>query len=141
MYVSDNTPKSIFEIPGAKEVAIEIASFSKYAGFTGVRLGWTVVPKELKYSDGFSVATDYNRIVCTSFNGASNIAQAGGLACLSPEGLEVISLVICVSKCGFTILLVELIMAKEEKSVAGDLINFLNASPTAFHAVVIRPFA
>ncbi|GJV72307.1 LL-diaminopimelate aminotransferase, chloroplastic [Tanacetum coccineum] len=88
MYVSDDTPKSIFEIPGAKEVAIEIASFSKYAGFTGVRLGWTVVPKELKYSNGFSVATDYNRIVCTSFNGASNIAQAGGLACLSPEGLE-----------------------------------------------------
>ena len=50
------------------------------------------MPKELKYSNGFSVATDYNRIVCTSFNGASNIAQAGGLACLSPEGLEVISL-------------------------------------------------
>ncbi|GKE80498.1 LL-diaminopimelate aminotransferase, chloroplastic, partial [Tanacetum coccineum] len=49
---------------------------------------WTVVPKELKYSDGFSVATDYSRIVCTGFNGASNIAQAGGLACLSPEGLE-----------------------------------------------------
>nr|GEV42266.1 pyridoxal phosphate (PLP)-dependent transferases superfamily protein [Tanacetum cinerariifolium] len=88
LYVSDDTPKSIFEIPGAKEVAIEIASFSKYAEFTGVRLGWTVVPKELKYSNGFSVATDYNRIVCTSFNGASNIAQAGGLACLSPEGLE-----------------------------------------------------
>ncbi|PWA78738.1 pyridoxal phosphate (PLP)-dependent transferases superfamily protein [Artemisia annua] len=88
MYASDDTPRSIFEIPGAKEVAIEIASFSKYAGFTGVRLGWTVVPKELKYSNGFSVATDYNRIVCTSFNGASNIAQAGGLACLSPEGLE-----------------------------------------------------
>nr|GEV59460.1 pyridoxal phosphate (PLP)-dependent transferases superfamily protein [Tanacetum cinerariifolium] len=42
----------------------------------------------LKYSDGFPVATDYNRIVCTGFNGASNIAQAGGLACLSPEGLE-----------------------------------------------------
>nr|GEW70300.1 LL-diaminopimelate aminotransferase, chloroplastic isoform X1 [Tanacetum cinerariifolium] len=90
MYVSGDTPKSIFEIPGAKEVAIEIASFSKYAGFTGVRLGWTVVPKELKYSDGFPVATDYNRIVCTGFNGASNIAQAGGLACLSPEGLELL---------------------------------------------------
>ncbi|KAJ9552263.1 hypothetical protein OSB04_016308 [Centaurea solstitialis] len=88
MYVSGDTPKSIFEIPGAKEVAIETASFSKYAGFTGVRLGWTVVPKELKYSDGFPVAKDFNRIVCTGFNGASNIAQAGGLACLSPEGLE-----------------------------------------------------
>ncbi|KAI7732152.1 hypothetical protein M8C21_006004, partial [Ambrosia artemisiifolia] len=88
MYASGDTPKSIFEIPGAKEVALETASFSKYAGFTGVRLGWTVVPKELKYSDGSPVAKDFNRIVCTGFNGASNVAQAGGLACLSPEGLE-----------------------------------------------------
>ncbi|KAM0870911.1 hypothetical protein ACQ4PT_039751 [Festuca glaucescens] len=45
MYISDDSPKSIFEIPGAKEVALETASFSKYAGFTGVRLGWTVVPR------------------------------------------------------------------------------------------------
>ncbi|KAF8410838.1 hypothetical protein HHK36_003375 [Tetracentron sinense] len=88
MYMSDDSPRSIFEIPGAKEVAIETSSFSKYAGFTGVRLGWTVVPKELLFSDGFSVAKDFNRIVCTCFNGASNIAQAGGLACLSPEGLK-----------------------------------------------------
>ncbi|KGN53873.1 LL-diaminopimelate aminotransferase, chloroplastic [Cucumis sativus] len=88
MYISDDNPRSIFEIPGAKEVAIETSSFSKYAGFTGVRLGWTVVPKELLFSDGFPVAKDFNRIVCTCFNGASNISQAGGLACLSPEGLE-----------------------------------------------------
>ncbi|KAE8771112.1 hypothetical protein D1007_57067 [Hordeum vulgare] len=88
MYISDDSPKSIFEIPGAKEVAMETASFSKYAGFTGVRLGWTVVPKELLFSDGHSVAKDFNRIVCTSFNGASTISQAGGLGCLSPEGLQ-----------------------------------------------------
>ncbi|GAB2292072.1 hypothetical protein Dimus_026320 [Dionaea muscipula] len=88
MYISDHSPHSIFEIPGAKEVAIETASFSKYAGFTGVRLGWTVIPKELSFSDGFPVAKDFNRIVSTCFNGASNIAQAGGLACLSPEGLK-----------------------------------------------------
>ncbi|XVE48651.1 hypothetical protein DITRI_Ditri01bG0019200 [Diplodiscus trichospermus] len=88
LYMSDDNPRSIFEIPGAKEVAIETTSFSKYAGFTGVRLGWTVVPKQLLFSDGFPVAKDFNRIVCTCFNGASNIAQAGGLACLSPEGLE-----------------------------------------------------
>nr|CAB3454968.1 unnamed protein product [Digitaria exilis] len=69
-------------------VALETASFSKYAGFTGVRLGWTVVPKELLFSDGHPVAKDFNRIVCTCFNGASNISQAGGLACLSPEGLK-----------------------------------------------------
>ncbi|KAK4788036.1 hypothetical protein SAY86_019355 [Trapa natans] len=88
MYMSDDNPRSIFEIPGAKEVALETASFSKYAGFTGVRLGWTVIPKQLLFSDGFPVAKDFNRIVCTCFNGASNISQAGGLACLSPEGLK-----------------------------------------------------
>ncbi|KAF6988241.1 hypothetical protein CFC21_005808 [Triticum aestivum] len=88
MYISDDSPKSILEIPGAKEVALETASFSKYAGFTGVRLGWTVVPKELLFSDGHPVAKDFNRIVCTSFNGASTISQAGGLGCLSPEGLK-----------------------------------------------------
>lgn len=94
MYISDDCPRSIYEIPGAKEVAIETASFSKYAGFTGVRLGWTVVPKELLFSDGFPVAKDFNRIVCTCFNGASNISQAGGLACLSPEGLQAMRQVI-----------------------------------------------
>ncbi|XP_022898451.1 LL-diaminopimelate aminotransferase, chloroplastic [Olea europaea var. sylvestris] len=88
MYVSDDNPRSIFEIPGAKEVSMEVSSFSKYAGFTGVRLGWTAIPKELLYSDGFPVAKDFNRIVCTCFNGASNIAQAGGLACVSPEGIK-----------------------------------------------------
>lgn len=85
---SDNVPKSIFEIPGAKEVAIEVNSFSKYAGFTGVRLGWTVVPSELKYSDGSPVRNDWNRVMTTAFNGASNIVQNGGLACLDDEGLK-----------------------------------------------------
>lgn len=94
MYMSDDNPRSIFEIPGAKEVALETSSFSKYAGFTGVRLGWTVVPKQLLYSDGFPVVKDFNRVVCTSFNGASNICQAGGRACLSPEGLKAMSEVI-----------------------------------------------
>ncbi|CAL5183181.1 unnamed protein product [Lathyrus oleraceus] len=89
-YITDGSPKSIFEIPGAKEVAIEVSSFSKFAGFTGVRLGWTVVPEELLYSNGFPVLQDFNRIVCTCFNGASSISQAGGLACLSPEGLKAV---------------------------------------------------
>lgn len=89
IYISDSsTPKSIFEIPGAKEVAIEVGSFSKYAGFTGVRLGWTVVPAALRYADGSPIINDFNRVMTTCFNGASNIAQAGGLACLSPEGLK-----------------------------------------------------
>lgn len=86
IYMSDDNPKSIYEISGAKEVAIETGSFSKYAGFTGVRLGWTVIPSQLLFSDGFPVINDFNRVMCTCFNGASNIAQAGGLACLSTEG-------------------------------------------------------
>ncbi|XWS23844.1 hypothetical protein CRYUN_Cryun28dG0049900 [Craigia yunnanensis] len=87
-YITDENPRSIFEIHGAKEVAIEISSFSKFAGFTGVRLGWTVVPEELLYSNEFPVIKDFNRIVCTCSNGASNIAQAGGLACLSTDGYQ-----------------------------------------------------
>ncbi|KAF9678214.1 hypothetical protein SADUNF_Sadunf07G0011700 [Salix dunnii] len=89
-YITDDSPRSIFEIPGAREVAIEVSSFSKFAGFTGIRLGWTVVPEELSFSDGFPVINDFNRIVCTCFNGASSIAQAGGLACLSPEGFAAV---------------------------------------------------
>lgn len=70
-------------------MAIEISTFSKFAGFAGVRLGWTVVPDELLYSNGFPVLQDFDRIICTCFNGASSIAQAGGLACLSDEGHKV----------------------------------------------------
>lgn len=50
-----------------------------------------MVPEELLYSNGFPVIHDFNRIVCTCFNGASSIAQAGGLACLSSDGLKVLS--------------------------------------------------
>ncbi|KAF8776177.1 hypothetical protein HU200_003869 [Digitaria exilis] len=84
-YVSEGKPRSIYEVPGAREVAIEISSFSKFAGFTGVRLGWAVVPSELRYADGHPVARDFDRIVCTCFNGASSVAQAGGLASLATE--------------------------------------------------------
>lgn len=86
-FINDpSVPTSIFEIEGAREVAIEVNSFSKYAGFTGVRLGWVVIPSELTFSDGSSVRADFNRIMTTCFNGASNISQRGGLACLDPEG-------------------------------------------------------
>jgi LL-diaminopimelate aminotransferase len=88
-YVKDeNLPKSIYEIEGAKECAIEINSFSKSAGFTGVRLGWSIVPKELvsENSEVGEINSMWNRRQCTFFNGASNIAQAGGLAALSGEG-------------------------------------------------------
>lgn len=88
-YIQDESlPKSIFEIPGADEVAIEVGSFSKIAGFTGVRLGWTIVPEALKYENGASVRADWIRITSTLFNGASNIAQWGGCAVLEDEGLK-----------------------------------------------------
>ena len=88
-YIRDpNLPKSIYEIEDAKYCAIEVNSFSKSAGFTGVRLGWSVVPKKIKYTTGESINADWNRICTTIFNGASNIAQAGGLAALDEEGLK-----------------------------------------------------
>jgi LL-diaminopimelate aminotransferase len=88
-YVRDSAlPKSIYEIEGAKLCAIEVNSFSKSAGFTGVRLGWSVVPRELKYASGENVHADWSRICATIFNGASNIAQAGGLAALDEQGLK-----------------------------------------------------
>jgi LL-diaminopimelate aminotransferase len=91
---SEGVPKSIYEIEGAKDCAIEVNSFSKYAGFTGVRLGWTVIPSALKFADGTPVRTDYSRVMATAFNGASNIVQAGGLACLDDEGLAEIETLI-----------------------------------------------
>lgn len=87
-------PKSIYEIPGAETCAIEVNSFSKYAGFTGVRLGWTVVPNALKFADGHPVRDDYNRVMTTAFNGASNVVQGGGLQCLDPEGMAEIQTLI-----------------------------------------------
>ena len=81
-------PKTIYEIEGSGTCAIEVNSFSKPAGFTGVRLGWSVVPKVLLYAGGESVNADWNRIAGTVFNGASNIAQAGGLAALDDEGIK-----------------------------------------------------
>lgn len=87
-YIQDPTlPKTIFAIPGAEAVAIEVNSFSKLAGFTGVRLGWTVIPSSLTYEGGASVREDWQRMTTTLFNGASIIAQYGGRAVLSPEGL------------------------------------------------------
>lgn len=90
-YISDSSlPHSIYEIEGAKTCAIEISSFSKFAGFTGVRLGWTIVPHALRCenSEPGELHRLWNRRQCTFFNGASNISQAGGVAVLSPEGLR-----------------------------------------------------
>ncbi len=82
-----NLPRSIFEIEGSREVAIEVNSLSKPIGFTGVRFGWTVVPQELTFDDGTPVSKDWGRVMSTLFNGASNIAQYGALAALDNDGL------------------------------------------------------
>lgn len=83
-YIQDKSiPKSIYEIEGANEVAIEVGSFSKNAGFTGLRLGWTIVPQELKFRDGTKVIEAWRRIQSTFFNGASYIVQKGGLSAFS----------------------------------------------------------
>ncbi len=90
-YISDPTlPRSIFEIEGAKKCALEINSLSKFAGFTGVRLGWTVVPEELivEGTNPGEVRNLWNRRQCTFFNGASNIVQEGALAVFTEEGLK-----------------------------------------------------
>ncbi len=92
-YIQDpNIPHSIYEIKGAKKVAIEFRSFSKTAGFTGVRCGYTIVPKEL---NAFTLAGErvplnrmWNRRQCTKFNGTSYITQRGAEAVYSPEGKE-----------------------------------------------------
>ena len=81
-------PRSIYEIEGADKCAIEFNSFSKTAGFTGVRLAWTIVPKACQAEDAPTgkLHSLWTRRQNTFFNGASNIVQAGGLAALSPEG-------------------------------------------------------
>ncbi|KQN97619.1 LL-diaminopimelate aminotransferase [Paenibacillus algorifonticola] len=87
-----DVPHSIYEIEGAKEVAIEFRSFSKTAGFTGVRCAYTVVPRELKGFDdnGKEVLINdlWNRRHTTKFNGVSYVTQRGAAAIYSPEGKE-----------------------------------------------------
>lgn len=87
-FISDPAlPRSIFEIEGARDCAVEICSFSKTAGFTGVRCGYTVVPDTLCF-DGFSLNRMWARRQATKFNGASYIPQMGAAAVFSEEGEE-----------------------------------------------------
>lgn len=85
-------PHSIYEIKGAKKVAIEIRSFSKTAGFTGVRCGYTVIPKEVTAAtlngERISLNKLWLRRQTTKFNGASYISQRGAEAIYTPEGQE-----------------------------------------------------
>ena len=78
-------PHSIYEIPGAKTCAIEFRSFSKTAGFTGARCGYTVVPRDL-VREGQSLNAMWNRRQTTKFNGASYVIQRGAAAIYTPEG-------------------------------------------------------
>ena len=90
-YISDPAlPRSIFEIEGAKECSLEINSLSKFAGFTGVRLGWSIVPEELiiEGTEPGEIRNMWNRRQSTFFNGASNIVQEGALAVFSERGLK-----------------------------------------------------
>jgi len=86
----DNVPHSIYEIEGAKDVAIEFRSFSKTAGFTGTRCGYTVVPKQLmgyaENGEPVSINKLWNRRQCTKFNGTSYVVQRAAEATFSPEG-------------------------------------------------------
>lgn len=85
-YITEsNVPHSIYECDGAKTCAIELRSFSKNAGFTGTRLGFTVIPKELKCGD-VSVNSLWARRHGTKFNGAPYIIQRAGEAVYSEEG-------------------------------------------------------
>ncbi len=86
----EDVPHSIYEIKGAKRCAIEFRSFSKTAGFTGIRCGYTVVPKELTAGtltgERVSLNKLWNRRQCTKFNGTSYITQRAAEAIYSPEG-------------------------------------------------------
>ena len=85
-YISEeNVPHSIYESEGARTCAIELRSFSKNAGFTGVRLGFTVIPKEL-VRDGVSLHSLWARRHGTKFNGAPYIVQKAGEAVYSEAG-------------------------------------------------------
>jgi LL-diaminopimelate aminotransferase len=92
-YITDKAiPHSIYEIDGARDVAIEFRSFSKNAGFTGTRCGFTVVPKQLmaKNSQGGSQAVHplWNRRQSTKFNGVSYVVQRGATAVYTPDGQQ-----------------------------------------------------
>ena len=86
-FIVDNSPRSIYLIPDAKYVAIEVSSLSKMAGFTGVRCGYTIIPMELKAND-ISINKLWKRRQATKFNGVSYPVQKAAERALSKEGVE-----------------------------------------------------
>ncbi|MDE6384332.1 MAG: LL-diaminopimelate aminotransferase [Paramuribaculum sp.] len=105
---SPDVPRSIYEIDGARECAVEFRSFSKTAGFTGLRLGYTVVPRELRGSDGHggqvALRDLWLRRQTTKFNGASYVIQCGAAQLYTPEGREQIQATIDYYKSNATML-------------------------------------
>lgn len=94
-YVADPAvPRSIYEVPGARQVAIEMRSFSKTAGFTGVRCAFTVVPKDLMgytpSGEARPVHALWDRRQSTKYNGVSYPVQRGAAACYTPEGRQAV---------------------------------------------------
>lgn len=89
---SEDVPHSIYEIPGAKECAVEFHSYSKTAGFTGIRCGYTIVPKEVKSEElrvkNLSLNQLWSRRQCTKFNGTSYLSQRAAEAIYTPEGKQ-----------------------------------------------------
>lgn len=110
----EDVPHSIYELDGAKQCAIEFRSFSKTAGFTGVRCGYTVVPHSLKFN-GAELNAMWARRQATKFNGVSYITQCAAAACYTPEGKQQIRDIIAyyqknaktiyegLRDCGFTV--------------------------------------
>ncbi|MBR4418727.1 MAG: LL-diaminopimelate aminotransferase [Clostridia bacterium] len=90
-FIDDNSlPVSIYEIKGAQECAIEICSLSKMAGFTGLRCGYTIVPKKLRTKEGVSLNYLWQRRQATKFNGVSYVVQRAAEAVFTQEGLSCI---------------------------------------------------
>ena len=89
-YISSGAPQSIYEVEGAREVAIECCSFSKTAGFTGTRCAWTIIPHELKALNTKGEPVELNalwkRRMGTKFNGVSYPVQCAAAAVFSPDG-------------------------------------------------------
>ncbi len=110
----EGVPHSIFEVEGADTCAIEFRSFSKTAGFTGARCGYTVVPKAI-VREGQSLNSMWNRRQTTKFNGASYVIQRGAAAIYTPEGAKQVDETIAyyrnnarvikegLERCGFTV--------------------------------------
>ncbi len=86
-FITDDSPRSIFAIEGARKCAIELCSLSKTAGFTGTRCGYTVIPKELE-RDGHNLHALWYRRQATKFNGVSWPVQCAAAAVFSDEGLR-----------------------------------------------------